>query len=303
MAAPPCRVQLMEARLSAGMFGVLFGLLGFAAFSAHDALIKHLAVTYAVPQIIFFTALFALPMLLVSMRFQPGATLIPRHPWWVAFRTVGHLMAGIGSFYAFSHLPLAEVYAFLFATPLVIAALSFSVLGEWVGLRRWIAVVCGLVGVLIVLQPGRSDLGTGHLAAVIAMVGGAIVSLVFRRIGRTESNAAMLFYPMVVNLGLMGALLPGLFRMPSGLDLGLNVGIAALGFAGMSCLYLAYRRARATVVAPMQYSQIVWAVLFGALIFNEGLTPNVVLGVAVIMASGLYILLHERNGAVLAPET
>ena len=293
----------MDARFSALFLGAAFGLAGFGAFAVHDALIKYLAASYDVPQIIFFTAAFALPMLLVATRLQASATLIPRHPWWVALRTVGHLMAGIGSFYAFSHLPLAEVYAFLFATPLVIAALSFSVLGEWVGARRWIAVICGLVGVLIVLQPGRSDLGTGHLAAVIAMFGGAIVSVVFRRIGRSESNAAMLFYPMVLNLIIMGALLPGIYRPLPLVDLALNMGIAALGLAGMSCLYAAYTRARAAVVAPMQYSQIAWAALFGALFFGEGIGRNVIIGVTVIIASGLYILLHERNGAVLAPET
>lgn len=282
--------------------GAVFGLAGFASLSFHDALIKHLTASYAVPQIIFFTALFALPLLLIARRLQNGGSLIPRHPWWVALRTLGHFCAGAGSFVAFSKLPMAEVYAFLFATPLVITALSNGVLGEWVGLKRWVAVIVGMIGVLIVLEPTRSAIGLGHVAALVAMFGGAVVSLVFRRIGRTESGAAMLFYPMVLNLVVMGALLGAVHRPMPWADLALNAGVAVLGLAGMLSLYVAYRMARAATVAPMQYSQIIWAVLFGVFVFGEHPEPHVALGVALIMASGLYILLNERNGARVQQE-
>ncbi len=120
---------------------------------------------------LFFAVLFSFPLVtIVIMHDTTVANLRPKHPWWVLVRTVSGTIVGFCAFYAFTHLPLAETYSILFITPLLITMLSIPLLGETVRLRRWAAVIVGLVGVMIVLQPGQAHLGLGHLAALTAAV-------------------------------------------------------------------------------------------------------------------------------------
>jgi len=283
--------------MSSNTRGALFGLLAFAAFASHDAVIKALGGSYAPFQIVFFSVLFGFPLVTVSMMRdgQPG-TLIPKHPWWLALRSLMAVVGATGAFYAFSHLPLAQVYAILFATPLMITVIAIPMLGERVGLHRGAAVLAGLIGVLIVLRPGGTEFTLAHLAAVVSAFGAALTSLIVRRIGREERPVVMILYPMMANFLIMGALLPFFYRPMPGVDLAGMALIAALALVGTSGLVFAYRHAPAALVAPMQYSQIIWAVLFGVLFFEE--TPDVMTGVgtAVIVASGLYILFRETRG-------
>ena len=277
--------------------GALLALLGFAAFASHDAVIKALGGTYPTFQIAFFSVLFGFPLaVLMLLADRKRDTLIPHHPIWVATRTVLGVITGFCAFYAFTTLPLAEVYAIIFAQPLLITALSVPMLGERVGPRRWIAVAVGLVGVLIVMQPGATLFTLGHAAALIAAVAGSFVSVILRRIGSEERSAVMILYPMVANLVVMGLLMPFVYVPMPIADLGLMALLAALGFVGMLGLLLAYRRATASTVAPMQYSQILWAVLFGALFFDEWPELSTLAGTAVIVASGLYIVIREEGG-------
>ena len=112
----------------------------------------------------------------------PG-TLRPVHPWWVMARTAAALVTGVSAFYAFSVLPLAQVYAFIFAAPMFITILSIPMLGEKVGIHLWAAVAMGLVGVLIVLRPGAEPLTLGHAAGITAAAGSAFASVIARKIG------------------------------------------------------------------------------------------------------------------------
>lgn len=286
--------------------GILMALAAFALFATHDVAVKMLGGRYATVQIVFFSTMFMLP-LVVTMLLRDGqpGTLIPRHPWWTALRTLAAVVTGISAFYAFSVLPLAEVYTILFAAPLIITVLAIPILGEVVRIHRWGAVIAGLVGVLIVLRPGDTDLTLGHAAALTAAASGALASVIVRKIGREERSAVLMLYPMMANLALMGAAVPFVYEpMPLG-DLGLWAAMAALAFAASLALIEAYRRADAVLVAPMQYSQILWAALYGWLFFGEGLDGGTALGAGVIIASGLYIVFREgrgrsRNAPVLA---
>lgn len=123
-------------------------------------IVKVLGVSYQPFQILFFSVLFGFPMVMMMlMRDQTEANLIPRHPWWTALRTLAAVATGISVFYAFSVLPLTQTYAIIFASPLIITVLSIPILGETVGWRRWVAVALGLCGVLVVLRPGGPTLG------------------------------------------------------------------------------------------------------------------------------------------------
>jgi drug/metabolite transporter (DMT)-like permease len=277
--------------------GVLFALAAFGVFATHDVIIKYLGGSYSPFQIVFFSVLLGFPMVtFLLMRDASHGNLRPVHPWWTALRTGAVVVTGASAFYAFSTLPLAQVYAILFAAPLLITVIAIPMLGERVGIRRGLAVVVGLGGVLVVLQPGATALSAGHVAALVAAVCGAFGAVVMRRIGREERTVVLILYPMMANVVVMGAALPFVYRPMPVEDIALLAVIAALALAGTNLLILAYRAATAATVAPMQYSQIIWASIFGLLIFDEGLSGATILGTAIIVASGVYIVIREDRG-------
>ena len=277
--------------------GALIALAGFGFFATHDSVIKALGGTYSTFQIAFFSVLFGIPLVLVMLvRDAKPGTLRPRHPGWVAARAGLGVITGFCAFYAFTQLPLTEVYAILFAQPLVITALSVPMLGERVGPRRWAAVIVGLIGVMIVLQPGTTEFSLGHLAALTSAICGSFVSVILRKIGSEERSAVMVLYPMLANLIVMGALMPFVYIPMPIADLGMTAFLAVLGFCGMLGVLIGYQRAAVSIVAPMQYSQIIWAVLFGLVFFNESPKLATLVGTLVIIASGLYIVMREEGG-------
>ncbi len=277
--------------------GVFFALLGYALFSTHDVVIKFLGSDYAPFQILFFSVLLSFPFAtLMLMSDASEGTLRPANPRWVAVRTVAGVMTGISAFYAFSVLPLAQVYAFIFAAPLLITVLSIPILKEKVGVHRWAAVVMGLIGVLIVLRPGAEPLTLGHIAGLTAAVGSAVVSVVTRKIGRAERSAVLMLYPMMANVILMACLMPFVYQ-PLPVDhLGLLAVMSFLGFSGGLCIIAAYRFADAAMVAPMQYSQIIWGAGFGFLFFKEVPDQATGVGAVVIISAGLYVVIRESFG-------
>lgn len=279
------------------MNGIAYGLAAFAIFALHDAVVKMLGGTYDAVQIVFFSVLFGFPLVVLMLVGDTSAkNLRPRYPLWMALRTISVAITGLGAFYAFSKLPLAQTYAILFASPLVITVLSIPILGEQVGVRRWMAVLAGMIGVLVVLRPGQSPLTLGHGAAMFAAIGGALSSIIVRKIGREERNAVLMLYPMLGNIALMGIALPFVYKPMAGQDLALIVVVACLAFAAMLCLIRAYVHSEAVLVAPMQYSQIIWATLYGALFFEEFPDAQTFIGAAIVIASGLYILIRESGG-------
>lgn len=280
--------------MSSNVRGALFALLAFAIFSTHDVIIKVLGASYAPVQIVFFSVLLSFPLATVMlMRDSTADTLIPRHPWWLALRTAAAVITGVSAFYAFSVLPLAQTYAIIFASPLLITILAIPVLGEKVGLPRWIAVLVGLAGVLVVLRPGSTDLGLGHLAALAAAIGGSVAAIVVRKIGSEERPVVMLLYPMVVNFVVMAALLP-LVYVPMPIEhLGMLAVIAAFAWTASRLVITAYQSGEAAIIAPMQYSQIIWATIYGYFFFDETIDGPTALGAGIIIASGLFIVLRE----------
>ncbi|MBF9029472.1 EamA family transporter [Rhodobacterales bacterium HKCCE3408] len=277
--------------------GVAFALAGFGIWATHDVFVKLLGATYSPVQIIFFSVVFGFPVLtLLMMRDAKDGNLRPVHPWWTLGRTVATVVTGLTAFYAFGTLPLAQVYTILFAAPLLITILSIPILGERVGWRRWLAVVAGLCGVIIVLRPGAAPLELGHIAAVVAAFGSAIASVIMRKIGRDERTLVMMLYPMMGNFLVMGLWLGFVYEPMPVRDLAFNAIIAALALVALACVIQAYSRAPAAIVAPMQYSQILWASVYGFVIFDETLDRPTLIGSAIIIASGMYIVLREAYG-------
>lgn len=288
--------NLQQAR-STTLQGVLVGLLAFALYASHDAAIKSLGGTYSPFQIVFFVVLLSFPMVTLMLVSDTKAeNLRPRDPFWAAVRTAAVVIGGFCAFYAFAVLPLAETYAILFASPLIITVLSVPLLGEVVRVHRWLAVLVGLIGVLVVLRPGSAELGLGHLAALVSAFGSALAAVVMRKIGARERREVLLLYPLLANFGLMLCILPFVYVPMPLADLGLVLLIALLAVTAMSLMIRAYTLADAAMVAPMQYSQIIWATLFGWLFFGETSDVLTFVGAGIIIASGGYIVLREAGG-------
>jgi drug/metabolite transporter (DMT)-like permease len=276
--------------------GVLLALLGFFLFASSDAVVKTLAGRYSIFQLIpVHVAFGAVPVAISVARSGGLRALLPRHPRLVALRG---LLAGVGTilnFFAFSTLPLADVYAIIFGVPIVVAVLAVPVLGERAGAHRWAAVLVGFAGILVMVRPGSGDLSLGHLAALASVLTGAGVTLILRRIGREERGATVV---LAVVLGLLVVSLPvALLRQlppPAPADIALLAASGSLMGVAQLVMLHAFRAAPASSVAPMQYTMMVWALLYGVLLFGDPVRTPVLLGAGIVVASSLYLLHRER---------
>lgn len=289
--------------MSGNVKGALISLLAMGVFATHDVVAKTLGQSFHAAQIVFFAALLSFPLIsVVLIHSRATGTLWPVHPGWLLLRTICVVTTGLAAFHAFAVLPFAQTYAILFATPLVITLLAIPMLGEEVGIHRGLAVVVGLIGVIIVLRPGQMALSLGHVSALVAAITSAVSVLISRKIGHDERATVMLLFPMLGNVLVMGAILPFVYRPMTIEDLALAAIIAVFGLIGAALTIHAYRLGEAVIVAPMQYSQILWATAYGWFLFHERVDIATLIGASVIIASGLYIVLREgRGGSRLRP--
>ena len=288
----------------------LLGLAAYAIFSTHDVIVKGLGATYSPVQIVFFSALLGFPIITFYLIGDPTPRrLRPVHPWWVGVRSISGTISAVCAFYAFAVLPLPEAYSFIFTTPLLITLFAVPILGERIRLRRGLAILVGLVGVLIVLRPGVSAITSGHIAALGAAFSAALNAVIVRKISNDEPVVVMVLYPMITNLVVTAFALPFVYVDVKLVDLALFGLTSVLVLCGMTLVVSAYARGSAIVVAPMQYSQMIWGILFGVLLFGEWPAWQTYLGLAVIVGSGVYILKREatrdvsRNTPVLSTKS
>ena len=275
----------------------LLALLAYGIFSTHDVIVKYVSAHISAFQIVFFSSLLSFPLLtLLMVRDATPGNLRPVHPGWNALRALSMSIIPASCFYAFSVLPLAQTYALLFATPLLITLLSIPILGEKVGLPRLAAVVVGFIGVLIVLRPGETELGLGHAAALLAAFGNSFQSVILRKLSNVERRVVLMLYPMLTTVVMMGLTLPFVYVPMTGPELGGLAVIAIFGFCGTLLLVNAYTIGEAAIVAPMQYSQMIWATLYGAMLFNEDVDVLTLVGAGIIIGSGVFIVLREARG-------
>ncbi|WP_051247590.1 DMT family transporter [Inquilinus limosus] len=285
--------------------GIACAVAGFACFSAGDAVSKWLIGSRGLSafELFFFFGLFALPVAAGhAVRAGGWDRLRPRLPGPTLLRSALITAAAISAAWAFGRLPMADVYALLFAAPILVTALSVPFLGETVGRHRWAAVVVGFAGILVMLRPGLAALDAGHAAALASPVFFSVSLIVSRRIGRRETDAAQLATLFLAMVCGGGAVLPFVWVTP---DAAALLGLAAggvLSAAGHILLIRALQWAPPSAVTPFQYSQMIWGVLYGLVLFGDTVDAVTMAGAAVVIGSGLYILWREtrrRSGVVL----
>lgn len=277
--------------------GVPLALAGYAIYAWGDALIKSLGGKLSIFEIGFFNVLVAGIFLAL---FKPSGERLRdfwrmQRPWPVNARAILGVAAGMLSIYAFTSIPLAEVYALIFLAPLMVTVLSTILLKEQVGIWRWSAVIAGFIGVLMVVRPGVRVLELGHVAAFAAALVAAASIILMRSLAAERQTTILGFLVLYATLANgAAALATSGFTWPGWTILAVLVLVGACTAAGNRLQLMSLIRSPASTIAPTHYSQMVWAVLLGALFFNETPDAMTLLGLAVIAAAGMLTIMRER---------
>ncbi|MFC5526389.1 DMT family transporter [Rhodanobacter ginsengisoli] len=275
--------------------GVLLGFMAFAAYAFSDAFVKSLRGSLPAYEAVFFGAsmgLTALPFIKGRGDRWREVLLVQRQGLWLV-RAAASAIGSIAAVVAFTALPMAEAFALIFLLPIFVTILSVLVLKEHVGWRRWSAVVAGFVGVLVVLRPGFRALGIGHLAAIVCGLSGAISMIAMRLAGPHEKRIGLYGAGIIGSMLFTGVLMLADFRWPHPGQWLLLLGYGLLSALGSVLLMLATRKAPANHVAPTQYSQMLWAVVLGYLVFHDRLDWPMAIGITIILGAGLFTFVRE----------
>lgn len=292
----PCR-QTVPARKRDPLAGIVLTALSVLLFALSNALAKWVVGVCPVGEMLFVRCVVTLALLAPFLTRRDLATA--RHAG--RLRLHGLRMAcsavEVGCFYwALTALPLAEITTLYLAGAIYVTGLSALFLGEPVGWRRWAAVLAGFGGVLIALRPGTVAI---TVPALVAVAGSLLyaVSLVATRGLRGVPNTVLVGTQVAALLVLAGTTAPGWVR-PSAAEAGLMALVGVVSMAGYLCLNRGLQLAQASVLAPMQYGSIVWAVVLGYVLFGEVPGRSTLAGAAVIVAAGMFIVVRERRVAV-----
>jgi drug/metabolite transporter (DMT)-like permease len=276
--------------------GIMLMCVGVACLCVNDAIAKTLTAGYSPVQILFLRNVLALPIaVLIALKLGGPASLRSYRPATHLLRGMLWLLAAGMFFTSFIYLGLAEATALIFAMPVFVTAISAVFLRDPVGWRRWTAVLAGFLGVLVVVRPGSGAFQAASLLPVATALIYALLMLSARWVDPRESVWTLMLY--LVGAGaLLSALAVPLVWVPvRSEDLWLFAGIALFGTVGITLMTQAFRLAPAAVVAPFDYTALLWASLLGWLLWDEIPDGATWIGAAIIIASGIYIVWRERR--------
>ncbi|MEO0370875.1 MAG: DMT family transporter [Pseudomonadota bacterium] len=292
--------------------GIAFLLAATTIFPLQDVIIKFLSDAYAVHQVVFIRSLFALPLVVVIARFEGQFLPLKIGSWRLQLtRSLAAFTSYTCYYLALSSIGLAEAVAIAFSTPIFVTLLAMAFLKEKIGVFRVLAILLGLAGVLVIVQPGMGVFQPAAVFALMAAVFYAVSIIATRKLGRTTNGTTMTVITVVTYIiggGLVGiffALSPiasphpsldFLFRewnSPTSFDWLLLAIIGCTAATGFFCLAQAYRLAEASVVTPFEYTAMPWAVLWGWVFFSDLPDAATWIGLSMIIAAGLLIVFRE----------
>ncbi len=299
---------------SAGGAAIL--VFGLFLFSIQDVIIKYFSDDYSVLQIVYTRGIFALILLLVLFYFMSEhIPLLSKRPLMMICRGLFGFSSYTCYYLAVAAMPLAEVVTITFTMPLFVTAMSAVILREKVGVRRWVAVVVGFIGVSIILSPSGEFNSLAVLFAFLASITYATQTIFTRYLGSHDHpltiafNAIFIFtcvsaiLSLLMHSGILSVTSehPSLaffgrdWVMPGSADILLMLIIGLIAAVGFYCLSQAYCVSEASAIAPFEFTYILWAVLFGFLFWNEMPGPTTFIGIAILVSSSLYIWYRERQ--------
>ncbi|HRQ60516.1 MAG TPA: DMT family transporter [Alphaproteobacteria bacterium] len=280
--------------------GMIFAILGYTAFSFADVNAKWLTQDFSLYQLIVVqTALASVLLAGLSpiLGGWKGIWVRREFPIHVA-RMVLNFLCMIVIVHSFTILSLASIYTMIFAKPFFAVLLAIVFYGEKVGIKRWAAIIAGFSGVLVILRPGFNDAGVDLLWPLAAAVIVAVMFVSARSL-KECSPFVLGFYPIVGTclIGLPFLLSGDHYTAPDIWQWGHFALGAALMSAGMTFISLAFRTADASVVTPFLYTEMIWGILFGYLLFGDVVDLWMIIGTAIIIASGLYVMRLKEDTA------
>jgi drug/metabolite transporter (DMT)-like permease len=275
--------------------GIALILLSTVFLGTSDATSKYLSSTLPSIEIAWLRFLvFVLIMVPAMLPGTPLYALRSRRPGLQLMRAMALLASSLLFISGLRFLPIAEASATSFVSPLFVTALSIFLLGENVGLRRWVATAVGLIGVLIILRPGSSAFHPAAFFPIVSAFAWACTLIMTRMMSGRERTVTTMTWSSVAGLCILSALVPLVWVAPSWHDVLFGILIGVASTAGQWIVVLAFRYADASVLAPFSYTQLLWVSLLGFLIFGE--VPDVwtVCGAGIVVASGLYTARREH---------
>jgi drug/metabolite transporter (DMT)-like permease len=281
---------------SARLAGIVLMLAAMLLFSFGDALGKLVVATYSVGQLLLLRAVAGLIVLAPLIWRQREAFRTLDRPWLQLARVVISSLEVAAFFLAAAYLPLADVITYYLASALFVSLGSALFLGEHIDRSRWIAILVGFGGVLIALQPSAQSVSWPALIALGASMLFAALLLITRSL-RTTHDVVLSSQQFVGTLTLGALLTPGQWITPGLPDLSLFAIAGVVSVAALLCVNRSLRLAPASVVVPYQYSMIIWAVMFGYLVFGDLPSIATLVGVAIIIGAGLFIFMREQKDA------
>ncbi len=276
--------------------GILFAFFAVFLLCCLDVIAKILLIKYSVMQLTFLRSGFALLIVGISNYLSNGLgcfrTEIKR---WHLLRTLLMTISTTTIFVALGMIPLVNVIVIVFIAPILMTVLSGPILGEHVGSWRWLAVIIGFIGMLIILKPTSDFNGQGTIYALIGVITYALISLTSRKLSNQDSAYNLTFYmffgPIII--GGLGSL--NTWLAPTPLDWLYFVLTGITGGAAFIFYNLAFQRAEASLLAFFEYTGLIWAALAGYLIFYESVEFSVWIGAIIIISGGLIIIHRESN--------
>jgi len=269
----------------------------FLMFTVMFVFSKMLSTNHSVIEIAFYRNLIAsMPFLLMVFAFGRREILVLRtKPTLVGIRAVLGTVSLITTFYAFSLMPMADTTALLFTSSLFIPILGVIFLKESVGPYRWAAVAIGFTGVVIMSQPSGNVYAFGIMVAMCAALMHATLQIILRYLGRFETPETISFYFFVIGTFITAFALPFVAVRPTIAEIPLLLGVGLSGAAAQWLLSIAFRNAPAAIVTVFNYSGIVWATLFGWMIWNDWPLPTVLAGGTIVIASNILMIWRESR--------
>lgn len=287
--------------------GISFKLISALLFAVMSALVRQLGEVAPVGQMVFFRSAFAiLPVVVIyALRGELASAVRTRRPFGQLGRGLLSVCGMFSNFSALTRLPLADVTAIQFGSPLITVALAALILKERVRVYRWSAVGVGFLGVVVMLAPhfdashyaaiGATVAVTGSLFALVSAVCNAGTVIQTRRLTQSETTPSIVFYFSLI-CAIAGALtLPFAWHTPTAVELAKLISLGVLG--GLAHIFLteSYRHAAASVVAPFDYTSMLWALLLGYWVFGELPAPLVYVGGVIVAGAGLFVIWRERE--------
>ncbi|KQU64214.1 multidrug DMT transporter permease [Aminobacter sp. DSM 101952] len=283
--------------------GVLLMLLGDFMFALNDAMGKWLVASFSVGQVLLIRSIGAF-IILGPMIAKQGVGPLTRveRPGLQVLRVV-LATADTGFFYAaVAYLPLADVMTFYMAGPIYIAALSHFFLGEKVGWRRWIAIVLGFCGVVIALRPSTASLSWPSLFAIVGSLSFSVTLILSRKL-RATNDTTLVTWQTLGALAAGGVLAVADWRAPSALDWSAMLLLGVVSCAAHLMITRALKLAPASLLAPLQYTLLLWAVVMGIAFFGDYPDAQGLVGSAIIVVAGLFIFHRQKVVDKAEPET